>query len=174
MDRNNGENIEVTWETLKNHGNSLSPETQKYVLGTTNAGKSTLDVYEWMDRIVLESLGWKVIYVKLFVKGDAPYYRLEHTEGEKILEGLKMRSLSDEEIDSPELWRYIFDSLKNFPNLWNDPGIRWWFVWEEIFIWWESIDEENASLIVVSQVHNKVFHKDFGKYFRACLLGVRD
>lgn len=181
-----------------------------YVWEVADIAKLTLNTYEWLDEIVLNSLGWKKIYVKLFVetdditlthdlsnwaKSNFPesevinnpelitknirwHYHFWHTASDNRLKELGMRSLTDEEMDSPELSRYIVEKLwndrKNFPGFRYAGGSDFWDVEDLAYFWWNSIDGDTAFGVAFRSGNSEVFCVRDDKSLGLSLLGVKD
>lgn len=181
-----------------------------YVWEVADIAKLTLNTYEWMDEIVLNSLGWKKIYVKLFLEADDSmlthelsnwaksnfpeseitnnpelitknirwHYHFWHTASDNRLKELGMRSLTDEEMDSPELSRYIFVKLwndrKNFPGYRSTNGNGFCRVEDYAFFWWGSDDKVTVSYVVFYSGYSKGFRYRGNRSHGLCLLGVKD
>lgn len=181
-----------------------------YVWEVADIAKLTLNTYEWMDEIVLNSLGWKKIYVKLFLEADDSmlthelsnwaksnfpesetinnpelitknrrwHYHFWHTASDNRLKELGMRSLTDEEMDSPELSRYIFVKLwndrKNFPGYRSTNGNGFYRVEDFAFFWWGSDDKVTASYVAFYRDYSKGFRYRCNRSHGLCLLGVKD
>ena len=181
-----------------------------YVWEVADIAKLTLNTYEWLDEIVLNSLGWKKIYVKLFLEADDSmlthklsnwtksnfpknktinnpelitknrrwHYHFWYTASENRLKELGMRALTDEEIDSPELRKYISKKLwidkKNFPGFRYTDGSGFWGVEVHAYFWGASSDWDDASGIGFYRGGSKALRSMVSKSNGLILLGVKD
>lgn len=181
-----------------------------YVWKVADIAKLTLSTYEWMDEIVLESLWWKIIHVKLFVetdditlthdlsnwaKSNFPeseiinnpelitknkkwHYHFWYTASENRLKELGMRALTDEEIDSPELRKYISEKLwidkKNFPGYRDTDGSDFWYVEDFAYFWGASSGWVIASCVGFSRGYSEANRSMDLKSVGFSLFGVKD
>jgi len=102
-------NLELDWaKTVSTETKELAVQVSNHVWEVTDIAKLTLNTYEWMDKIVLNSLWWRKIYVKLFVEADDN--RLTHKLSNWVLSNFPENKIKNnpELITRNERWNYYF------------------------------------------------------------------